>query len=328
MLLKYLASACGVTGNEGDVRSVILPAVKPYVDEIHFDALNSIITVQKGNPDRPRVMISAHMDEVGYIITAIREDGTLACDSLGRIDMKVSASKTVYIGRNKVHGVIRSGHDYDDTYIDIGAQSYAQAAEYVSVGDYAAYSTKFEDFGDGFVKSKALDDRTGCGVLAEVLKNRFDLPLYGVFSAQEEIGDRGAYTASGLVKPDIGIVLEGTVCSDVSTVEPYRHSTTLGGGPAISIADRTTHFDLELSETACRIAETNGIPYQRRRITGGGNDGGAIHVTGTGARCITISVPCRYIHSPICVTSTEDFANTVRLVTLLLREIENGGIVA
>lgn len=326
MLLKELASACGVTGCEDEVRAIVERTVTPYVDEIKHDALGSIIAIKKGKKDYPKVMLSAHMDEVGYIITAINDDGTLVCESLGRLDLKISGSKTVFIGKNHIHGVIRAMTDYYDSYIDIGATSYAQAVQYVSVGDPVAFSTRFEDFGDGFKKSKALDDRTGCGVLAEVLKGDYDCPVYGVFSAQEEIGERGAWSSSYLVQPDVGIVLEGTVCSDVSVVEPYRHSTTLGGGPAVSIADRTTHFDVKLSGAICELAKKRGIPCQRRRITGGGNDGGAIHVMGSGARCITVSVPCRYIHSPICVTSTNDFNNTVKLVSTFLTEIGNGGI--
>ncbi|HEX3025805.1 MAG TPA: M42 family peptidase [Clostridia bacterium] len=326
MLLKDLASAWGVTGQEGEVRAILKKEIGPYVDEIRRDGLNSMIAVKNGRADLPKVMICAHMDEVGFLITEIHRDGTLGFESLGRIDLKVDASKTIYIGKNRIHGVIRTGRSYRESYIDIGARSSEEAGKHVRVGDGAIFTTRFEDFGDGRIKSKALDDRTGCGVLAETLKNHYEMPVYGVFSVQEEIGERGAFAAAGLVRPDIGIVLEGTVCSNVSVVEPYRHSTSLGEGPAISIADRTSHFDLELSRAACKLAEKNGVPFQRRRITGGGNDGGAIHTAGSGARCITISVPCRYIHSPICETSMEDFRNTIRLVDLFLKEIESGRI--
>lgn len=326
MFLKELATAWGVTGDEVDVRKVITRHVKPFVDEIKYDALGSIIAIKKAERNFPRVMISAHMDEVGFIVTGINEDGTLSFEPSGGIEKKVVASKPVYIGKNKIPGIIRLGESYTDTYIDIGVDTKEEAKNLVKAGDYAAFTTEFEDFGEGFVKSKALDDRAGCGVLIEILKNSYNVAVYGVFSAQEEIGERGAFAASYLVKPDIGIVLEGTVCSDVPQVEPYRHSTTLGGGPAISIADRTTYFDVALSTALCKIAEKNNVPYQRRRITGGGNDGGAIHLTGSGARCVTISVPCRYIHSPICVASKADFENTVKLVDLFLREIEKGDI--
>lgn len=325
MLLKDVATAWGVTGDEDHVRQVIKENVTPYVDDIIYDSLGSLITVKKGKKDYPVVMISAHMDEVGFIITGYNDDGTLSFEPSGGIDEKVVASKPIYIGENRIPGVVRLGTRYEDSYIDIGVDSKAEAEDIIDIGDYGMFTTLYEDFGDKLVKSKALDDRAGCRVLLELLKNDYDFPLYGTFTAQEEIGDRGAFSASYLIKPDIGIVLEGTVCADSPKVEPYRHSTTIGEGPAVSIADRTCYFDIELSEAICRLAEENAIPYQRRRITGGGNDAGAIHLAGTGSRCITVSVPCRYIHSPICVASYEDFENTVKLVDLFLREIEKGG---
>lgn len=327
MLLKDLAMAKGVTGDEGDVRKYIKDQVTPYVDEIKHDALGSIITYKRGKKNYPKIMIAAHMDEVGIIITGINEDGTLTFEAAGGIDAKIPGSKYIYIGKNNVLGIIRMLNKYETAYIDIGTSDEVETRKVIKVGDYGCFTTEFEDFGDKYVKSKALDDRMGCGVLIEILKKNYDIPIYGVFTTQEEIGERGAYASSYIVKPDIGIVLEGTVCSDVTTVEPYRHSTTLGGGPAVSIADRTTYFDIGLSEKICGLGKKNRVSYQRRRITGGGNDGGAIHLTGKGARCITVSVPCRYIHSPICVTSLDDFKNTVRLIDLFLKEIENGGII-
>jgi len=324
MLLKDVAMAWGVTGDEDNVRGVIKHNVESFVDDITYDALGSLITFKKGKKDYPVVMISAHMDEVGFIITGYNDDGTLSFEPSGGIDEKVVASKPIYIGKNRIPGAIRLGAGYEDSYIDIGVDSKDEAEAIIALGDYGMFTTLYEDFGDGLVKSKALDDRAGCRVLLELLKQDYDFPLYGAFTAQEEIGDRGAFSASHLIKPDIGIVLEGTVCADSPRVEPYRHSTTIGCGPAVSIADRTCYFDVELSEGICRLAEENDIPYQRRRITGGGNDAGAIHLAGTGARCITVSVPCRYIHSPICVASYKDFENTIKLVELFLRQIEQG----
>lgn len=326
MLLKELTSACGVSGDENDVRRIIKNEISSYVDEIKYDALGSIITVKNGKKSFPKVMICAHMDEVGFIINAINEDGTLGVENSGLVDAKVAATKSVYIGKNKVYGIIRMGSDYSDAYIDIGVNSGSDAKRYVSVGDYAYFTTEFEDFGDRYVKSKAFDDRNGCGVLIEILKNSYDFPVYGVFSVQEEIGMRGAMTSSYLIQPDVGIVLEGTVCCDVPLVEAYRQSTALCSGPAVSIADGGAYFDIGLSSDICALGEKNHIPVQRRRITGGRNDGVFMHTAGNGARCITVSVPSRYIHSPVSVTSMEDFENAIKLLDLFLREIENGGI--
>ncbi|MBZ2174324.1 M42 family peptidase [Schnuerera sp. xch1] len=326
MLLKELAMAWGVTGDEKDVREIIKREVEPYVDEITYDGLGSVIAKKNSKKEGPVVMIAAHMDEVGIIITGVNEDGTLSFEPSGGIDEKVVTSKTVYIGENKIPGLIRLGDGYENSYIYIGVETKNEAEEIVEVGDYGMFTTEYEDFGDGLVKSKALDDRAGCKVLIEILQGNYDLPIYGVFTIQEEIGDRGSYAASYLINPDIGIVLEGTVCSDTPMVEAYRHGTSIGHGPAISIADKTSYFNVGLSEGICELAEKNGIPYQRRRITGGGNDAGAIHVSGNGAKCLTVSVPCRYIHSPISVASYSDFENTVKLLDLFLKEIENGGM--
>lgn len=327
MLLESLAMARGVTGDENEVRKYIKNQVSSYADEIRYDGLGSLIVYKKGNKKLPMIMISAHMDEVGIIITGINKDGTITFEASGGIDAKIPGSKYIHLGRNRVLGIIRMVNSYEIAYIDIGTNSEEETRKLVNIGDYGSFTTEFEQLGNEYVKSKALDDRIGCGVLIQILKRNYDIPICGVFSVQEEIGDRGAFSASYLVQPDIGIVLEGTVCSDITTVEPYRHSTTLGGGPAVSIADRTSYFDIGLSEGICKIAEKNNVPYQRRRITGGGNDGGAIHITGKGARCITLSVPCRYIHSPICVMSLKDFENTVKLLDLFLKEIQNGGVI-
>lgn len=321
MLVEELSMAHGVTGDEEDIRKTILKNVSSYVDDISHDGLGSIIAHKKGTKKGPVIMISAHMDEVGLIITGINDDGTIGFEASGGIDAKVLCSKYVYIGKNNIPGIVRMVNGYKDAYIDAGFESYDETAEYITPGDYGYFSTVYEPLGNDYVKSKALDDRMGCAVLTETLKNKYDLPIYGVYSSQEEIGERGAWAASKIIKPDIGIVLEGTVCSDVTKVEPYRHSTTLGGGPAISIADRTAYFNHDLSWLACEAAEKNNIPYQRRRITGGGNDAGAIQVAGSGAKCVTISVPCRYIHSPICVTSLVDYGNTIKLLDLFLKEI-------
>ncbi|MCL6559659.1 MAG: M42 family peptidase [Firmicutes bacterium] len=325
MLVKKFATAWGVSGDEGEIRRIIADTVRPFVDNIEYDALGSIIAAKKGKRPGPKVMICAHMDEVGLLITGINEDGTLSFECSGGIDARVLGSKPVYIGENRVPGVVRSVAGCFKSYIDIGAACAEEAEKAVEVGDYAIFATEFTDFGSGLIKSRALDDRIGCAVLAEILKKDYDIPVYGVFSAQEEIGERGAYAASCRVGPDIGIVLEGTVCADMANVEGYRQSTTLGGGPAISIADRTTYFDIELSNLLCEIAKLNNIRFQRRRITGGGNDGGAIHLAGTGARCVTVSVPCRYIHSPVSVASPRDYEETVRLISLFLEYIQHGG---
>lgn len=325
-MLKTLTNMIGVCGDEKDVREFIKQSLSGKVDQMDVDPLGSLITYQNGNTQHPKVMIVAHMDEVGFIVTAIRKDGTISFTPSGGVHEQVLSSKTVKIGPNRIPGIVRMKDSFENSYIDIGTTTADETSQLVAVGDYIAFDTQYGPLYGTSVKAKALDDRAGCCVLASVLQKKWDLPLYGVFSSQEEVGERGALSASYRVKPQIGIVLEGTVCSDLPTVEPYRHSTTLGNGPAISIADNTSCFDVQLSEKLCSLAEENGIPWQRRRIMGGGNDGGVVHIAGEGARCATVSVPCRYIHSSVSVANLEDLRHTIALIATFLEYVEKGGL--
>ncbi|WP_051461086.1 M42 family metallopeptidase [Aminobacterium mobile] len=326
-MLEKLTNINGVCGNEDNIRSFIIENLKESVESIDIDPLGSLITSQQGGMPYPRVMIVAHMDEVGFIVTTIHEDGTIGFSPSGGVYEHVIDSKNVVIGTNHIPGIIRMGESFEKSYIDIGSTSRDETLQIVDVGDFIAFKTCFGPLGGASIKAKALDDRTGCFVLMNIMASKkWDFPIYGVFSSQEEVGERGALSASYRVQPHIGIVLEGTVCSDLPTVEPYRHSTTLGGGPAISIADSTSCFDVELSEILCKLAEEKGIPWQRRRIMGGGNDGGVVHLSGSGARTVTISVPCRYIHSSVSVANLEDVQNTIHLVETFLSWLNKGDL--
>ncbi|SCG83362.1 endoglucanase [Proteiniborus sp. DW1] len=338
MLLKRLTEARGVSGNEKEVREIIINEIKDYVDDIHIDRIGNIIAYKKGEIDTPRLMIAAHMDEVGLMITKIEDSGLLKFTCVGGIDQRVLVSKPVLVGNKKVNGVIGSkpihmqkktewkkALDYKELYIDIGASSKEEAEKLVTVGEYASFLSDYVEFGDNLVKAKALDDRVGCNILIDLLKTNRKLSIYGVFTVMEEIGLVGAGPAAYNIEPDIGIILEGTTCSDVPGLEEHLQATELGKGPAISIMDRTTIFNKDLRKMIIDIAKKNDIPYQLRRTTFGGNDSGKIHLAKQGAITATISVPCRYIHSPISVMSKSDYDNAKRLLNLFIDNLEKGG---
>ncbi len=336
MLLERLCNASSPSGYEGEVREIIKKEVAPYVDEIKVDTMGNIIVHKKPDCEDKgiKVIVDAHMDEVGFIITGFNEDGTLKFRALGGINNKIIPSKVLYIGDKKVPGVIgvkpihlQSSEErnknlyYDDCVIDIGADCKAQAKQHVSLGDYAVFDTLYGEFGEGLIKGKAFDDRMGCYVLIEALKENYHCDLYGVFNVQEEIGERGAFIAAYNVKADIGIALEGTICADMPNVAAPFRVTEIGKGPAISIMDRTSIFNDDIAEDIINTAKSKDIPYQRRRAIAGGNDAGAIHMSGEGAKIATISVPCRYIHSSLSVASLSDIENTKNLLIEYLKTL-------
>jgi len=340
LLLERLTEANGVSGNEGEVRDIIRREIEGMVDEVRTDVLGNLIAIQRG--DGPTVMLAAHMDEVGFIISGIEKDGLLRFEKVGGIDDRVLPSKRVVVGPDKVPGVIglKPVHlqepsereepvKADRLFVDVGAGSREEAEKKVKVGSYACFHTRFERLSEKTVKAKALDDRVGCAVLIEALRHSSDLKrrpftLAAAFTVQEEIGLRGAGVAAWALEPDLALVLEGTICADVPGTDPHLEGTRLGDGPALSMMDRTSIASKGLLTHLVRTARDRGIPFQYKRITAGGNDAGRIHLTREGVQTASVSVPCRYIHSPCSVMSMKDFENAVRLVNAFLDSIEGG----
>lgn len=339
MLLKRLSEACGGPGQEDEVRNLIRDEVTPLVDEISTDALGNLITLRRGNQEGPRVMIAAHMDEVALMIMAIESSGLLKFNPIGGIDPRVLVAKTVVIGKNRVPGVIGSkpihlqrpeerekAISINEMFIDIGVSSKSEAEKLVKIGDLAYFSTKFAEIGNDKFKGKAFDDRVGCSMLIDLLHDRYDFPLYGVFTVQEEVGLRGAGVAAHRIQPDIALVLEGTTASDVPETPEHKHATSVGKGPCITIMDSSVIPDPRLVATLLQIASENEIPVQIRRNTAGGTDAGKIQSSRSGVRVATISIPCRYIHSPVAVMSKADYDNALKLVKAFLHCVEKGEI--
>ncbi|MCY6372725.1 M42 family metallopeptidase [Clostridium ganghwense] len=330
MLLENLCNASGPSGYEGDVREIIKSEIKNYVDEIKVDRMGNIVAHKIGNGKK--VVVDAHMDEVGFIITAYNEDGTLKFTSLGGINNKVVPCNIVSIGKNKIPGVIglkpihlQSKKEREENVpiskccIDIGAKSKEEVRDLVSIGEYVVFTTQFGYFGEGLMKGKAFDDRIGCAVLIELLKENYNCDLYTVFNVQEEVGRRGAYVSAFDIKPDVAIAIEGTVCADMPNIEEHLMVTEIGKGPAISIMDSGSIYNPNNFSEIKNIADGNNIPYQIRKSTAGSNDAGSFVSSTVGAEVAAVAVPCRYIHSAISVCSVEDYENTIKLVREYLK---------
>ena len=296
MHLKELSEARGVSGNEGAVREIICNAVKDWIDEHRVDALGNLICLKKARPEvgegPHKVIIAAHMDEIGLIVTGINSDGTLLFGKVGGIDDRILLSKQVLVGEDAVPGVIgyRPIHlipraerervpDMSKVAIDIGATDKSGAEKLVKPGDYVSFRTAFEVLdkeGLRTVKGKAFDDRAGCAVLIELLKEDYAFDLYATFTAQEEVGLRGARVAGHAINPDVAFTLEGTICDDLPKKQDKSPVTELGKGPSITLMDRSFVADRHLVKLLVDTAEKLGIPYQFKQAVSGGTDSGAI----------------------------------------------------
>lgn len=336
MLLKKLTEASGVSGNEKEIRNIILNEIKGYVDSVEVDKLGNIIAYKKGITNSKKLMITAHMDEVGLMVTHIDDAGLLKFTTVGGIDKRILVSKPVLVGKKDIRSHRSETYSFakkeewqkalniDQLYIDIGVNTNEEAKKLVNIGDYVTFDSRYVEFGDNQVKAKALDNRVGCSLLIELLKNIEDISFYGVFTVMEEIGLVGAGPVAYRVEPDITIVLEGTLCYEVPKLDNHLIPTSLNNGPAISLIDRTTLFDIDFRKKIVNIAEKNHIPYQYRKTSMGGNDSGKIHTTKEGSITTTISVPCRNIHSPTSVMSKNDYSNTYKLLQAILHEYKKG----
>lgn len=337
MLLKSVTEAMGPSGFETEIRTVIRQQVADHVDRAYTDVLGNLLCEKGVTQSGPRVLLDAHMDEVGLMVVHVEDSGLLRFRALGGIDPRVLIAKPVRIGVDKHWGVIgakpvhlqsrderKRALKMDQLYIDIGARDKDDALSIVQPGDAAVFATSYEPIGDGCVKAKSFDDRVGCALLIETLQKSYGMPVYGAFTVQEEIGLRGATVVAHQVAPDIAIALEGTVCFDVVGTPAHGQSTILGGGPALTVQDGQTLADRRFLEFMMAVADQYGIRYQLRRVKGGSNDFGAIHRAREGIVGGAISVPVRYIHAPAQVVSLADYEQSLRLLDAVLSEIQAG----
>lgn len=333
-VLKTLCTENGISGDECAIRDIIVSEISKFVDEYKIDRLGNIIAFKKGkNRAKSKLLISAHMDEVGFIVTNITENGYIKFTNVGGVENNVSCAKGVNIGKNNIKGVIgikpihltedderKKFPSISDMYIDIGAKDKEQALNYVKLGDSIYFDSIFNDSGN-MIKSKALDDRAGCFLLIDLIKSEIPYDMYFSFVVQEEIGLRGAAVAAYSVNPDFAIVVESTTASDIPTVDEYKTICKLGNGAVIPFMDRLTIYDKELFKLAMDIANESNIKVQTKQAISGGNDAGAIHVSREGIRTICISLPCRYLHSAVSMICKDDLESSRNLLFKLSSKI-------
>jgi endoglucanase len=332
MLLQRLSEAHGVSGREEEVRSILLEEIRGRVEECRVDGLGNLIARKKGTGASPlRVLAAAHMDEVGLMVTQVEDSGLLRFAKVGGIDDRILPARAVLVGGKKVPGIIgiKPVHltdkgerdkviEWKQLTIDIGASSRAEAERLVQRGDCAVFATDFHELaGTGSawrtVQGKAFDDRAGCAILAELLKERFPFDLVAAFTVQEEVGLRGARVAAYAENPDAAVVLECTGANEVPSKLDISPSTRLGGGPAITIRDNSFIADPRLVELFSAAARDLGMAHQYKQPNIGGTDAGAIQRVRAGVAAITLAVPARYIHSPAAIMDMNDFRNTLTL---------------
>ncbi len=335
MELRELTSYMGVAGNEKEVRDAIMKELTAMSIPFETDSMGNVIAKKGGTG--PKVLVDAHMDEVGLMVVFIEKNGFIRFSPIG-VPPAVLVSKRVYIGKDKVPGVIGAKAIHlqqpkeretvipvDQLFIDIGARSAEEACSKVKIGDYAVFDTEFEELSPGVYKGKAFDDRAGCTLLFEALKQDWTgIQLHAVFATQEEVGLRGARIAAYRIAPDMGIALEGTVCADIPLADKDHYATVQGGGAVISVMDRGSIPTRSMVDQLVKLANDGGIPYQFREATSGGNDAGVIQAARAGCPVASISVPCRYIHTPFALMSRVDFDAAKALLITFLRSVEGG----
>ena len=331
-MLKDLCLLNGTSGREDAVRNYIIEKIKDKC-EYSVDALGSVIAFKKGKkaPDK-KVLVAAHTDEVGFIITDITDDGFLRFAPVGGIDAAVVLGRRVDI--NGIKGVVgakavhllsddekKNEPAFDKLAIDIGAADKAEAEKAVSLGDCAYFASDYCEFGDGFIKSKALDDRIGCMLMIELINSDLEYDTYFCFNVQEEVGLRGSGCSAYAVKPDVAVILESTTAADIDGVTGGDKCCVLGKGPVVSFMDGRTIYDKQIFDLAFEVAKENNIKIQTKTKIAGGNDAGAIQKSGAGSRVAAVSLPCRYIHSGSSVVKIGDIEETRRFLPLFLSKL-------
>jgi endoglucanase len=331
-LLERLCNAIAVSGDESEVRKIVLEEVKPYADDVKVDALGSVLVTKNGRGrKRVRVMLDAHMDEVGFMVVDEDGEGLYRFETVGGIDVRLLVGKQVVVGKERVPGVIgakpihlMSADEYsrkvplDSLRIDVGLAGKAK------VGDRAGFATRFRRVGPSIL-AKSIDDRIGVATLIELVKQvPSNIDLCAAFSVQEEIGLRGAKVAAQYFNPDLAIAIDSTPANDLPLhdgSENMRYNAKLGLGPAIYVADGSTLHDPRLVRFLRETAEAEGIPCQIRQPGGGGTDSGAIQRSLAGIPTVSVSVPHRYTHSPVSIARVDDWKHTLELFHAALKRI-------
>jgi endoglucanase len=338
-LLKKLSDAPGVSGFEEEIRNIIKDELKDHVDEVEVDQMGNVITTRKGKPDGKKIMLAAHMDEIGLMIRYIDKNGFIKFSKIGGINdqMLLNQEVTIHTDDGEVIGVIGSKPphrmkeserkkilDYENMFIDIGAKTKEDAETRVKLGDPITINQKFTKLGN-FYKGKALDNRIGCAIMIEVMKRaETDATLYGVGTVQEEVGLKGAKTSAFKLNPDMALALDVTIAGDHPGIKEEDAPAKMGKGPAVILVDASgrgliTHPMVK--KLIITAGDEDVIPYQLEVSEGGTTDATAIHLTREGIPTGVISPPTRYIHTPVSVVDMEDVENAVNLILAVLKRL-------
>ena len=331
-LLKNLCTYPGVSGDEGAIADFICKEARPHADA-HIDALGNVIVEKKGRRNiGKKILLAAHMDEIGFIITNITDEGYLKFACVGGIDRRVILGQRVLIGKHALPGLIgrRPAHlaKYDKTksippidalYIDIGATDRESAEKMVALGDTACFDAPPFEMGD-LLAARALDDRVGCAVMLELIKENLPCDVCFVFTVQEEIGCRGAVPAAFSTKPDMAFILECTVATNLPGVPEHKRACAMGGGVVIPFMDRATVYDRTLWAEVTQLASRLDIPWQTKRAIAGGTDASSIQRSRHGVPVLALAVAAQNIHSAYCISSMRDIAHLLQLTRAVLED--------
>ena len=338
-LLRKLSEAIGVSGREEEVRAILVEEIRGSADGARVDALGNLVAFRRGTgTSKLRVMVAAHMDEVGFMVTQVEDSGMLRFARVGGIDERVLPARPVVVGPKRVPGVIafkpihltEKGEmdrvaPVKDLVIDIGAASKAEAERLAVRGDHACFVSEYVEplAGSAWrtVQGKAFDDRAGCALAASLLAERFPFELVVAFTVQEEVGLRGAKVAAYAEHPDCAFVLEATGANEMPVKKDLSPSTRLGAGPAITVMDGSFIADRRLVDLLEATASRLGIPHQFKQPNIGGTDAGAIQHARDGIPSVTLAVPCRYIHSPAGILNLDDFDHALGLMRESLQRL-------
>ena len=337
-LLEKLCNACAVSGDEGEVRKIVLEEVEPYADEVKVDALGNVLVTKRDNSilvgdgkNRLRLMLAAHMDEVGFILVSDEGEGLYGFQTVGSIDPRHLLGKPVWVGKEHFPGVIGTKPVHLDNEEDLKRKPALESLRIdlgpngkAKPGDWATFATRFKRVGPS-IMAKAIDDRIGVATLIELVKHApSHLDLLAAFTAQEEVGLRGAQVAAYTFNPDLAIAIDSTAAYDMPKhdgSESHFYNTKLGFGPAIYIYNAATIDDPRLVRFLQETAEAEGIPYQIRQPGGGETDAGAIQRTRVGVPVVSVSVSHRYTHSPISISRVDDWKHTLSLLHTALQKM-------
>ncbi|MBT3338663.1 MAG: M42 family peptidase [Anaerolineae bacterium] len=332
-LLEKLTNTVAVSGDEGAIRKIVRAEVENLADEIKTDTMGNLLVTKRGKGrNRLKVMLAAHMDEIGFMLVNEEGSGLFQFETIGGIDPHQLAGKQVLVGRENVPGVIGAapihlvGAGQQNSTIQVGALriDVGPGKPNVKVGDRATFATKFLRIGES-VRAKALDDRLGVAILIELLKNApTNIDLLAAFTVQEELGLRGAKIAAHALDPDLALAIDSTPAYDLpmhDDSENIRYNTKLGEGPAIYTVDGRTLSDPRIVRWLSKTGDAKKIPYQYRQPGSGGTDAGSIHLSRAGIPSGSVSVPGRYAHTAMGLCRISDWENTLNLLHAALNDL-------